>query len=168
MERQIPLLRLSAWFVLGIIAFLPRPGHTDTIDSGQSAIQAEYVQMNAAFVRHDLDDVMSYFTPNYTATDSKGQTETLQQTRLQYEDELKQMTTMQSHYRVVSCTHVPAGIEIEIRAHSDGTGVKHVFFATLKGSFTNDLWVRDLWVQTPQGWRLRHRLIFQDDTHTRL
>lgn len=168
MVRRVPLFNFCACAVIAANSLLSLPAAASPSASGEAAIQAEYVQMNAAFVRHDLTDVMSYFMPDYTQSKKNGDLEDLDQTKRDYQNELKQISTMQSRYSVLHCDSVPAGMEVEIRVHSDGTGIKHVLFATLKGSFTNDLWVRDLWVDTPSGWRLRHRQIFEDSTHIHL
>ena len=48
---------------------------------------------------------------------------------------------------------------------STGTGSKRVLFVNVKGKFVNDMRASDLWVNTPSGWRLKSRLLLQDDSH---
>ncbi|MGI4791713.1 MAG: nuclear transport factor 2 family protein [Janthinobacterium lividum] len=130
--------------------------------STQTEITAAYSQINTAFGQHNLDQFMAFFTPDYKVIDEKGATYTKEQTRQQYADQLKQMRTMQSRYTVQNFTPVPTGVEVEMKLHTQGIGEKRVLFMRLKGSYTDDLWVHDLWVRTPQGWRIKSRKTLAD------
>lgn len=129
----------------------------------QLGIQGTYDQINAAFCRHDLNGFMSYFTQDFIDIDEKGAHLTKDQVRRGYHDQLDQIKTVQSRCSILSCASVPGGYLVEMKLHTNGTGEKRILFAKIKGIFTNDLWVRDLWVSTPQGWRLQHRQTLQDD-----
>lgn len=136
--------------------------------AGRAAIQAAYDGLNAAFSRHDLPRFMSYFTDDYVDTDEKGARLNKEQTRRGYRDQLGQMKTIQSRYALQTLTPAPAGgLLVEMRMHASGLGEKRILFAKLRGAFTDDLWVRDLWVPTPQGWRLQRRQTLQDDLRIR-
>ncbi|MBV9851267.1 MAG: nuclear transport factor 2 family protein [Armatimonadetes bacterium] len=135
-------------------------------DSARAGILEAYDQINMDFLRRDIPQVMSYFAPDYTETNERGAKADKEQTYRRYQDEQRQITSMRTRYTLQNLTPTAAGILVEMRMHSDGTGVKRILFATLHGTFTNDLWVRDLWVDTPQGWRLKHRQTLQDQTHT--
>ena len=123
----------------------------------QTAISAAYGQINTAFSQHDLNRFMTFFTPDYKVIDEKGTTYTKEQTRQQYDAQLKQMKTMQSRYTVQNFAAVPGGVQAEMRLHTQGAGEKRVLFMRFRGSYADDLWVRDLWVDTPQGWRIKFR-----------
>lgn len=144
---------------------LPIPPPASERAAVQSAILAAYDGLNAAFSRHDLSRFMAYFTPDYIDIDEKGARLTKEQTRRGYGEQLDQIKTIRSRYVIQALTPTPTGTLVEMRMHSDGTGEKRVLFAKLHANFTNDLWVRDLWVVTPQGWRLQHRQTLQDDLH---
>lgn len=131
----------------------------------RTAIQAVYDQLGAAFSRHDLTRFMSYFTPDYIDIDEKGDRLSKEQTRRGYQQQLGQIKTMQSHYAIQSLTPTVGGTLVEMKMHTDGIGEKRILFAKLHANFTDDLWVRDLWVNTPQGWRLQHRQTLQDTLH---
>ena len=135
--------------------------------AAQAAIESGYGQINAAFAQHDLDRFMTFFTPDYKVIDEKGTTYTKEQTRQQYTDQLKQMKTMQSRYTVQNFTATPAGLEVEMKLHLQGIGEKRVLFMKLKGNYTDDLWVHDLWINTPQGWRIKFRKTVADTLVTR-
>ncbi len=130
--------------------------------AAQAAIQSGYNQINVAFSQHDLGRFMAFFTPDYKVVDEKGTTYDKEQTRKQYADQLKQMKTMQSSFTVQNFAETPAGVEVEMKLHSQGQGEKRVLFMKFKGNYADDLWVHDLWVQTPQGWRIKSRKTVSD------
>jgi hypothetical protein len=166
------LRRIFVLTTLTAVLLLPLPGkvsaNTDPA-AAQAAIHTAYDQINAAFCKHNLDLFMSYFTPDYIDIDEKGAHLTKEQVRQGYRKQLGQIKTMQSHYAVLNCTPATGGYLVEMKMHSDGIGEKRILFARVRGHFTNDIWVRDLWVNTPQGWRLQHRFTLQDqlDVHPR-
>ena len=128
----------------------------------QQAIQSAYGQINAAFAQHDMDRFMTFFAPDYKVVDEKGATYNKEQTRKQYGDQLKQVKTMQSRFTVQNFTAAPGGVEVEMTLHTQGIGEKRVLFMKFKGTYTDDLLVHDLWVQTPQGWRIKSRKTLSD------
>ena len=130
--------------------------------AARSAISAAYSQLNAAFTQHDLNRFMTYFTPDYKVVDEKGATYNKEQTRQQYADQLKQVKTMQSRFTVGNFVSVPGGVEAEMKLHTQGIGEKRVLFMKFKGTYADDLWVRDFWVNTPQGWRVKSRKTLAD------
>ena len=132
----------------------------------RAAIQAAYEGLGTSFQAHDLDRFMGYFTPDYIDVDENGRHLTKDQTRQGYKDQLGQLKSIQSHYVVRSVTATRAGTLVEMRMHSSGTGEKRILFVKVRGHFTDELWVRDLWVNTPQGWRLQHRQTLKDDLST--
>lgn len=130
-------------------------------------IRASYDGVDAAFHSRDLTRAMSYFTPDYTAFTEKGSRMDREQQRKQYADRMKQMKTWQTHYDIQKLTPLSHGeMLVALQMHCDGTGEKRILFAHVKGTFTNDFRARDLWVNTPDGWRLKSRTVLQDDTRT--
>ena len=151
---------LTAATVLPILLAGPAPAAVPP--TAQAAISSAYGEINAAFTRHDLDRFMTFFTPDYRAMDEKGATHTKEQTRKQYQDQLRQVKTMQSRYTLQNFLSVPGGIQAEMKLHTAGVGEKRVLFLKFKGTYTDDLWVRDLWVETPLGWQIKSRKTFSD------
>jgi ketosteroid isomerase-like protein len=127
-------------------------------------IQGAYDRINAAFDARDFDRFASYFSSDFTAVDPDGKTVTRAETLRQFRERRDRIVTLHSRYVVQSLTPAEDGVMAEMKMHTDGTGRKKVLFATLKGTFTNDLLVRDLWVNTASGWRLKRRQILQDET----
>ncbi len=130
--------------------------------AAQAAIQSAYGQINTAFSQHDMDRFITFFTPDYKVVDEKGDTYNRDQTRQQYANQLKQIKTMQTRFTVQNFTATPTGIEVEMKLHTQGIGEKRVLFMKFKGTYTDDLEVHDLWVQTPQGWRIKSRRTLMD------
>lgn len=156
--RNIALL-IAGCALSGLMA--PRVS-AEVPPAAQSAISAAYTQINTAFTQHNLDQFMTYFTPDYRVVDEKGAAYNKEQTRKQYADQLKQVKTMQSRFTVQNFVSVPGGVQAEMKLHTQGIGEKRVLFMKFKGTYTDDLWVRDFWVQTPQGWRVKSRKTLSD------
>ena len=165
------LVKYSPHFCLlcaaSLAAASPVAAAAPPVPADRAAIQAAYDGLNDAFTRHDLPRFMSYFTADYIDIDEKGARLTKAQTRRGYQDQLGQMKTIQSRWAIQSLAPAPGGALVEMRMHSSGLGEKRILFAKLHGTFTDDLWVRDLWVSTPQGWRLQHRQTLKDELHIR-
>lgn len=156
----------AALSCLTLAAFLPLvlagPSAAAVPPAAQSAIISAYGELNTAFTQHNLDRFLTFFTPDYKAVDEKGATCTKEQTRKRYQDQLKQVKTMQSRFTIQNFASVPGGTQAEMKLHTQGIGEKRVLFMKFKGTYTDDLWVRDLWVETPQGWRIKSRKTFSD------
>ena len=165
-QTSLGLLCAAALISASSASALAAPKTSAPADSGRASILAAYDQINADFLHREIPQVMTYFTADYTELSPQGKTADKEQTRRRYQEEQGQITTMQTRYTFQSLTPTAAGTQVEMRMHSDGTGVKRILFARLHGTFTNDLRVRDLWVDTPQGWRLKHRQTLEDQTHT--
>ena len=155
-------LCVAALLASPVAAAPPAPGAAD-----RAAIQTAYDGLSAAFSRHDLPCFMSYFTDDYLDIDEKGARLNKEQTRRGYREQLGQMKTIQSRYVIQNLAPAARGLLVEMKMHASGQGEKRILFAKLRGTFTDDLWVRDLWVQTPQGWRLQRRQTLQDDLRIR-
>ncbi len=135
--------------------------------STADAIRAVYGQINEELQRRDLNGAMSLFTPDYSLTDENGKKLSRAQAIQDYRDTMRDVRSMQTTFDLMRVTPISGGAWAEMKMHSSGTGQKRVLFARIRGTFTNDLHVRDLWVPTPQGWRLKYRQTLQDETHTR-
>lgn len=159
------LARPAFTLALAVALLLPlglRAEAAPVAPAAQAAIQSAYAQINAAFARHDLDTFMTFFAPDYKVVDENGKTYTKEETRKQYASQLKQMKTMQSRYTLSGFQTVPGGVEAEMKLHTQGTGEKRVAFLKFKGHYHDDLWVHDLWTETPQGWRIKSRKTLSD------
>jgi hypothetical protein len=136
----------------------------------QAAITAAYGQLNADYVRGDLKAFDSWFAPNYQVTGTDGKTMNMIQFEKATREQRSQVISMKSHWTLsplVPVTPDPSSdgaqaISVTMTLHSEGTGQKKVMFFTAKGSFVDDTQMNDLWIQTPQGWRIERRKILSD------
>ena len=159
--------RLLCAVVLAAVPAAAAPPATPPPAADRAGIQAAYDGLGAAFSRHDLPRFMAYFTDDYIDIDEKNARLTKEQTRRGYKDQLGEMKTIQSRYVIQSLVPAPGGTLVEMRLHATGLGEKRILFAKLHGTFTDDLWVRDLWVSTPQGWRIQRRQTLKDELRIR-
>lgn len=148
-----------------LVAASPAAVAAPPAPADRAVIQAAYDGLNDAFTRHDLPRFMSCFTDDYIDIDEKGARLTKAQTRRGYQDQLGQMKSIQSHYAIQNLAPAPGGTLAEMHMHSSGLGEKRILFAKFHGTFTDELWVRDLWISTPQGWRIQRRQTLKDELH---
>ena len=125
-------------------------------------IQSAYAQMTAAFVDNHLERSLIFFADDYRQVDPKGHSLDRDGARKKFQSERNQIRTVQSQCSIVSMASDSDGVHVEMTTHSFGTGAKHVLFFNIPGTFTNDLRVLDLWVSTPDGWRLKSRTMLED------
>lgn len=161
--------------LLGSLLFTMQVGrsvHADTqagtAASERAGIQAAYDGMGDAFGKHDIPRLMTYFDPGYVNIDEKGHHLDKEQTHKKFETQLSQIKSVKGHWVIMNVVPEPDGAHVEMRMHSAGTGTKKLLFLTFTGSFTDDLWVQDVWVHNPAGWQLQRRHTLKDDlqTHT--
>ncbi len=160
MPRPAALCALAA---ASLCAGAARPA---TAASTADAIRTVYGQINQELQQRNSDGAMALFTPDYTLTDENGRKLNRAQATQHYRESMRDVSTMRTTFDLISVTPVRGGEWAEMKMHSEGTGQKRILFAHIRGTFTNDLHVRDFWVSTPQGWRLKYRQTLQDDTHT--
>lgn len=163
MPRPAALCALAA---LSLCALPARPAPAAPV-SVADAIRTVYGQINQELQRRNPDAAMALFTPDYSLTDENGNKLNRAQATQHYRESMRDVRSMHTTFDLVSVTPVKGGEWAEMKMHSEGTGQKRVLFARIRGTFTNDLHVRDFWVSTPQGWRLKYRQTIQDETHTR-
>jgi hypothetical protein len=127
-------------------------------------VTENYASINDAFMKHDIDRIMSYFTSDFTEVTSTGATVNRDQERKEYQSQLSKIKSMTCRFDIQDFTPCTAGAYCDLKIHTDGIGFKRVMFMKIQGNFTNDLVVHDLWVNTPIGWRLKSRLTLLDQT----
>ena len=126
------------------------------------AIQSAYALMTAAFVDNRLDRSSLFFATDYRQVDPHGHALDKADSQKKFQTLRDQISTVQSQCTVGSMNAETDGIHVEMATHSAGTGSKRVLFFKIPGTFTNDLRVMDIWVDTPDGWRLKSRLMLED------
>jgi len=162
LTRAAALCTLAA---ASLCAFPARPAPAAPV-SAADAIRTVYGQINQELRNRNPDAAMALFAPDYTLTDENGKKLTRAEATQHYQESMRDVRSMHTTFNLISVTPVKGGEWAEMKMHSEGTGQKRILFARINGTFTNELHVRDFWVSTPQGWRLKYRQTLQDDTHT--
>ena len=162
-----PLIAASSALVISLTlgatqSFADTP--KNDVPAATPSFVTQYQGINDAIVKRDVDKIMSYFTDDFTETNSVGATVDREQERKQYQSEFGKIKSMNVHYSIQDCIPTPAGTYCDVKFHLDGIGFKRILFMKVQGAFTNDLIVRDLWIQTADGPRLKSRLTLLDQT----
>jgi ketosteroid isomerase-like protein len=137
----------------------------DQIAIDRAAIQAAYDKINSAFVDNDLDSVMTLFTTDYTQTDPHGRILDFSGLRKKFQGLRNQIITAHIDCSIKDISVGPDGDMVDMNSLTIGTGAKRVLFMKVKGSFTNNLVVHDLWVHTASGWQIKSRQTLVDVSH---
>lgn len=165
---------LSAFLLAAAFACRPAAAHPMTGAVGVqavtpvaslSAIRDIYNAMAVAGEQRDLDRAFSFLTPDYAALDLTGARISRDQARRDCESRMAPVKSLQSRCVIQSLVPTPGGAWVEMRTHSEGVGEKRILFMRIRAPFTNDLHVRDFWINKAGAWRLKFRQVLQDDTH---
>ncbi len=138
--------------------------HPSQVSLSTPPVTAQYAQINDAILTRNVDKIMSYFTDDFTEVNSAGATVNRDQERKDYQDEFGKIKSMDVHYTIQDVEPTANGTYCEVKFHMDGVGFKKILFVKVQGTFTNDLMVRDLWVPTSSGWRLKSRQCLLNET----
>jgi len=132
----------------------------------QDAIKSAYDQMADGFATNHLERGAALMADDYREVDAQGNVLDKQGSMKKLHDKRQQVRTIQTKSSIASMTKLPDGVHVDITTYSNGTGIKRVLFATFKGTFTDELHVRDVWVDTSSGWKLTHRTVIKDNLRT--
>jgi hypothetical protein len=124
----------------------------------------QYSEINDAVMKRDLDKIMSFLTPDFSEISSTGKTVNRFQEQKNYKAQFDKIKSMTSTFEVSDVTPAPEGTYCDVTIHMNGIGVKKVMFVNFTAGFTNELVVRDLWVNTASGWKIKSRQTFKDQT----
>ena len=161
-----PLFLAVLGLALALGPVLPARATAASDAADRLDIQAAYDQISAAFQRGDMDGLMAHFTPDYTEQQQRGATVNRAEARRQYQGHRAQITFMSSRWTLQDLRPTAGGVSVQMTMHSSGNGIKRILFAKVRGTFTDDLCVRDFWIHTALGWRIKHRVVLAEQTHT--
>jgi ketosteroid isomerase-like protein len=136
-----------------------QPGHAEINPKIQPTIQTNYNQINAAFVRRDINGATALFTPDYVSINPKGGKQTLAEFREHYNNLFTRFNIkLTSNKATIKNIDVNAsGIDVAIEQKTEGTvaGFNKIIINQTS---------RDSWLKTPQGWRLKESKILTSQT----
>lgn len=125
----------------------------------QPVIQTSYNQINAAFIRKDIKGATAYFTPDYVSINPKGEKQTLEEFRTHYDNLFNRFSIkLTSNKATIKNIIVNAdGVDVAIEQRTEGTiaGINKIVINQTSS---------DLWMKTPQGWRLKQSKILTNKT----
>jgi len=142
----------TAWISVTIVTVAPVFAEINA--KVQPAIQTNYNQINAAFIRQDIKGATALFTPDYILINPEGEKQTLAEFREHYGNLFTRFNVkLISNKATIKNIDVNAsGIDVAIEQKTEGT------IAGFNKIVINQT-SRDLWLKTPQGWRLKQSKI---------
>ena len=149
---------VSTALIVGSIVAIA-PAHADNNSKIQPLIQTNYNQINAAFVRKDIKGATALFTPDYVSINPEGEKQTLSEFRDHYNNLFTRfnikLTSNQATIKNINVN--TSGLDVAIEQKTEGT------IAGFNKIIINQT-SRDLWLKTPQGWRLKQSKILTSQT----
>ncbi len=135
------------------------PAQADINSKVQPIIQTNYNQINAAFIRKDIKGATALFTQDYVSINPEGGKQTLTEFREHYNSLFTRfnikLTSNKATIKTIDTN--TGGIDVAIEQKTEGTiaGFNKIVI---------DQTSRDLWLKTPQGWRLKQSKILTSQT----
>ena len=147
----------TAWISVAIVTVLP--AFAEINPKVQPVIQTNYNQINAAFIRKDIKGATALFTPDYMLINPEGKKQTLAEFREHYDNLFTRFNIkLTSNKATIKNIDVNAsGIDVAIEQKTEGT------IAGFNKIVINQT-SRDLWLKTPQGWRLKQSKVLTSQT----
>ncbi len=135
------------------------PVHAENNSKTRTKIQTNYDQINAAFVRTDIQGATALFTQDYVSISPDGQKQTLSEFREYYHNLFTRfnikLTANKTTIKNIDTNG--NGMDVAIEQKTEGTVAG---FNKIVINQTS----RNLWLKTPQGWRLKQSKILTSQT----
>jgi ketosteroid isomerase-like protein len=148
-----------ATVILSVAIVAIAPAHADANSKIQPQIQTNYNQINAAFVRRDIQGATALFTPDYVSINPEGEKQTLAEFREHYSNLFARfnikLTSNKATIKTIAVNS--SGLDVAIEQKTEGT------IAGFNKIIINQT-SRDSWLKTPQGWRLKQTKILTSQT----
>jgi ketosteroid isomerase-like protein len=136
-----------------------QPTHAETNVKVKEIVQTNYNRINAAFVRKDIKGATALFTPDYVSISPEGQKQTLAEFRTYYDNLFNKFNIKLTSNKTIikNIATNPDGIDVAIEQSTEGTVAGSNRIVINQTS-------RNLWMKTPQGWRLKQSKILTNQT----
>ncbi len=122
-------------------------------------VQSNYDRINAAFVKQDIQAATALFTKDYISISPKGEQKNLAETREYYDN-------LFNRFKIKVTSNKTKIADVEFADRELNVGIEQNIEATIVGR--NKLVInqtsRDIWLKTPQGWRLKQSKILTSQT----
>jgi ketosteroid isomerase-like protein len=145
--------------VISVAIVTLHPAHAETNAKIQAIVQTNYNQINAAFVRKDIKGATAYFTPDYVSISPEGEKQTLAEFRNHYDN-------LFNRFKIQLTSNKTTIKNIEIDANEIDVAIEQKTEGTVAGfnKIVINQTSRNLWLKTPQGWRLKQSKILNSQT----
>jgi ketosteroid isomerase-like protein len=145
---------------IGSVAIVTiQPAFAQTKSILQPTIQTSYNKIGAAFIRKDIKGATAYFTPDYVNISTKGEKQTLAEFQTHYDNLFNRFSIkLTSNKSIIKSIVVkPDGLDVAIEQRTEGTiaGINKIIINQTSS---------DIWMKTPQGWRLKQSKILTNQT----
>ena len=135
------------------------PAHAEINSKLQPTIQTNYDRINAAFIRKDIKGATALFTPDYVSISPEGEKQTLSEFRKHYDNLFNRfnikLTSNRTTIKNIDLNSNSADVAIEQKTEGTIAGFNKIVINQTS---------RNLWVKTPQGWRLKESKILTNQT----
>jgi ketosteroid isomerase-like protein len=149
---------LSAILMSVTIATI-QPGHAGITSKIQPIIQTSYDQINAAFLRKDIQGATALFAPDYVSISPEGEKKNLAEFREHYNNLFTRfnikLTSNKTTIKNIDINSAGADVAIEQKTEGTVAGFNKIVISQTS---------RNLWQKTPQGWRLKESKILTNQT----
>ncbi len=136
-----------------------QPVNAETNAKIKAIVQTNYNQINAAFVRKDIKGATAYFTSDYVSISPEGEKQTLAEFRTHYDNLFNrfkiQLTSNKTTIKDIIIDTDRIDVAIEQKTEGTIAGSNKIVIAQTS---------RNLWLKTPQGWRLKQSKILTSQT----
>ncbi len=117
-------------------------------NSAKQEIQSTYNKIASAIIRKDVVSATSYFTSDYVGTDNKGTQRTAGEMRQYYSSIMPApVKVVKNQISIQNFSANGSSANVVVKQKADLT------FG--KSKIVSQNTYKDLWIKTPQGWRLK-------------
>jgi ketosteroid isomerase-like protein len=125
----------------------------------QPTIQTNYDRINAAFLRKDIQGATALFAPDYVSISPEGQKQTLAEFREHYDNLFNRfnikLTSNKTTIKNIDVNSTGVNVAIEQKTEGTVAGFNKIVINQTSSN---------LWLKTPQGWRLKESKILTSQT----
>jgi ketosteroid isomerase-like protein len=147
----------TALMSVAVVTILP--AHAEISSKLQPTIQTNYDRINAAFIRKDIKGATALFTPDYVSISPEGEKQTLSEFRKHYDN-------LFNRFNIKLTSNRTTIKNIDLNSNSADVAIEQNTEGTIAGfnKIVINQTSRNLWIKTPQGWRLKESKILTNQT----
>ncbi len=145
--------------LMSVVIVTIQPGTAGTNSKIQPIIQTSYDRINAAFLRKDIQGATALFAPDYVNISPEGEKKNLAEFREHYNNLFNRfnikLTSNKTTIKNIDLNSTGADVAIEQKTEGTIAGFNKIVINQTS---------RNLWLKTPEGWRLKESKILTNKT----